>query len=101
MLDMFDHAKIEPADIYAKAKTLDHAKAEATFIACTQVRALEVLDLLERDIGKPVYGVNQACAWQAFAALGVDPKISDRGSLLRSLSEPRAATAAARIARSG
>ena len=99
MLDMFDHAKIEPADIYAKTKTLDHSKAEATFIACTQVRALEVVDLLERDIGKPVYGVNQACAWQAFAALGVDPKINDRGSLLRSLSEPKAALRAAKIAR--
>lgn len=99
MLDMFDHAKIEPADVYAKAKSLDHAKAEATFIACTQVRALEIVDLLEQDVGKPVYAVNQACAWQAFSLLGIDPGITNRGSLLRSLSAPRAA-ASAKIARS-
>jgi maleate cis-trans isomerase len=85
MLDMFDHAKIEPSAVYAKTKSLDHAQADATFIACTQVRALEVLEPLERDLGKPVYSVNQACAWQAFSALGVDPGITDRGSLLRSL----------------
>jgi maleate cis-trans isomerase len=95
MLDMFDHAKIEPSDVYAKAKTLDHSKAQATFIACTQVRALEVVDLLEQDIGKPVYSVNQACAWQAFSILGIDPGIADRGSLLRSLSTPDATTASA------
>ena len=88
MLDMFDHAKIEPADVYAKAKTLDHSKAQATFIACTQVRALEIVDLLEQDIGKPVYSVNQACAWQAFSVLGIDPGITHRGSLLRSLGKP-------------
>ena len=88
MLDMFAHAKIEPADVYAKARTLDHSQAQATFIACTQVRALEIVDLLEQDIGKPVYSVNQACAWQAFRVLGVDPGIADRGSLLRSLGQP-------------
>ena len=99
MLDMFDHAKIEPADVYAKAKTLDHTKAEATFIACTQVRALEVVDLLEQDIGKPVYSVNQACAWQAFSLLGIDPGIANRGSLLRSLSTPGAAALPGKIAR--
>ena len=96
MLDMFDHAKIEPSDVYAKAKTLDHSKAQATFIACTQVRALEIVDLLEQDIGKPVYSVNQACAWQAFSLLGIDPGIKNRGSLLRSLSEQGTAAAPAK-----
>jgi hypothetical protein len=96
MLDMFDHAKIEPSDVYAKAKTLDHSKAQATFIACTQVRALEIVDLLEQDIGKPVYSVNQACAWQAFSLLGIDPGIKNRGSLLRSLSKRGPATATAK-----
>lgn len=88
MLDMFDHAKIEPSAVYARTRSLDHSRADATFIACTQVRALEVVELLERDLGRPVYSVNQACAWQAFRLLGIDPGITDRGSLLRSLSGP-------------
>jgi maleate cis-trans isomerase len=88
MLDMFDHAKIQPEEIYRKVKESSTADAEAVFVACTQLRALEVLDLLERDLGKPVYSAVQASAWQAYQAMGIDPGISNCGSLLRSLSEP-------------
>jgi maleate cis-trans isomerase len=87
MLDMFDHAKIEPEEIYRKVRATDSDEAEALFVACTQLRALEVLDLLERDLGKPVYSAVQASAWQAYGAMGVDPGITDCGSLLRKLSE--------------
>ena len=90
MLDMFDHAKIQPEEIYRKVKEITTPEAEAVFVACTQLRALEVVDMLERDLGKPVYSAVQASAWQAFEAMGVDPKIMDCGSLLRSLSEPGA-----------
>jgi maleate cis-trans isomerase len=90
MLDMFDHAKILPEEIYRKVRDSDSDEAEALFVACTQLRALEVLDLLERDLGKPVYSAIQATAWQAFATLGIDPGIHDCGSLLRRLSEPGA-----------
>jgi maleate cis-trans isomerase len=88
MLDMFDHAKIQPDEIYRKVKEITTPDAEAVFVACTQLRALEVVDMLERDLGKPVYSAVQASAWQAFEAMGVDPQITDRGSLLRRLSEP-------------
>ena len=90
MLDMFDHAKIQPEEIYAKVKEITSPEAEAVFIACTQLRALEVIDLLERDLGKPVYSAVQASAWQAYEAMGVDPRIVNCGSLLRKLSEPGA-----------
>jgi maleate cis-trans isomerase len=95
MLDMFDHAKIQPEEIYRKVKEITTPEAEAVFVACTQLRALEVVDLLERDLGKPVYSAVQASAWQAFEAMGVDPKIDDCGSLLRRLSEPGAKKKAA------
>jgi maleate cis-trans isomerase len=90
MLDMFDHAKIQPEEIYRKVKEVNSADTDALFVACTQLRAMEVLDMLERDLGKPVYSAVQASAWQAYAAMGVDPKITDCGSLLRKLSEPGA-----------
>ena len=88
MLDMFDHAKIQPEEIYSKVKESATPEADAVFVACTQLRALEVLDMLERDLGKPVYSAVQASAWQAYQAMGIDPGITDCGSLLRSLSEP-------------
>ncbi|HJV82376.1 aspartate/glutamate racemase family protein [Noviherbaspirillum sp.] len=86
MLDMFDHAKILPEEIYSKVKETITPDSEAVFVACTQLRALEVLDLLERDLGKPVYSAVQASAWQAYQAMGIDPGIDDCGSLLRKLS---------------
>ena len=95
MLDMFDHAKILPEEIYRKVKDSDSEEAEAIFVACTQLRALEVLDMLERDLGKPVYSAVQATAWEAYATLGIDPRIEDCGSLLRKLSEPGARKAVA------
>ncbi len=94
MLDMFDHAKIQPEEIYRKVKDITTPDAEAVFVACTQLRALEVVDMLERDLGKPVYSAEQASAWQAYDAMGVDPKITSCGSLLRRLSEARSANAA-------
>ncbi len=90
MLDMFDHAKVLPEEIYRKVKEITTPKSEAVFIACTQLRALEVVDMLERDLGKPVYSAVQASAWQAYDAMGVDPGIRHCGSLLRRLSEPGA-----------
>ena len=90
MLDMFDHAKIEPGAIYRKVKEITTPRSDAVFVACTQLRALEVVDALERDLGKPVYSAVQASAWEAFTAIKVDPKIMDCGSLLRKLSEPEA-----------
>ena len=94
MLDMFDHAKILPEEIYRKVKDITTPESEAVFIACTQLRALEVVDMLERDLGKPVYSAVQASAWQAFEAIGIDPKITNCGSLLRKLSEPASRTKA-------
>jgi maleate isomerase len=88
MLDMFDHAKIQPEEIYRKVKETTTPDTDAVFVACTQLRALEVVDMLERDLGKPVYSAVQASAWQAYEAMGVDPQIDHCGSLLRRLSEP-------------
>ena len=88
MLDMFDHARILPEEIYKKVKETVTPDSEAVFVSCTQLRALEVIDMLERDLGKPIYSAVQASAWQAYDLMGVDPLITDSGSLLRSLSYP-------------
>ena len=73
--------------------------ADAVFIACTQVRALEVVDVLERDLGKPVYTANQCSFWKAFETLGVAPEVDDvGGTLFRSLQNSSAGASARKIA---
>ncbi len=89
MLDMFDHAKVAPAEIYRTAKATASADSDALFIACTQLRALELVALLERDLKKPVVSAVQACLWQAFATVGIDPGRDDLGSLIRGLAPGR------------
>ncbi len=93
MLDMFDHAKIRPEEIYRRVKETTSPESSAVFVACTQLRAMEVLDALERDLGKPVYSAIQATAWMTYEALQIDPQILHCGSLLRGLSEPAGAPA--------
>jgi maleate cis-trans isomerase len=83
MLDMFDHAKIQPEEIYRKVKETVSPESDGVFVACTQLRAMEVLDMLERDLGKPVYSAVQASACEAFRILNVDPQIVHLGSLFR------------------
>jgi maleate cis-trans isomerase len=92
MLDMFDHAKIQPEEIYRKVKETVSPDSEGVFVACTQLRAMEVVDMLERDLGKPVYSAVQATAWEAFRLLRVDPQIQHLGSLLRNVSTTATAT---------
>jgi maleate cis-trans isomerase len=83
MLDMFNHAKIQPIEIYQKVRETVTPDSDGVFVACTQLRAMEMLDMLERDLGRPVYSAVQATAWQAFQHLGIDPQITGKGSLLR------------------
>lgn len=89
MLDQFDHAKIEPEDIYRKARETMTGEADAVFIACMQLRTMEIIDMLERDIGKPALSAVQATAWNAFRKLGIDPRLEKAGSLMRGLSGVR------------
>tara|TARA_Y100000588_G_scaffold394510_1_gene515383 strand:- start:1251 stop:2012 length:762 start_codon:yes stop_codon:yes gene_type:complete len=86
MLDMFDHARIQPTDVYQKVRETATDEADAVFVACTQVRALEMVDLLEKDLGKPVFSANQASFWKVFDMLGIDPGLDAHGDLMRSLS---------------
>lgn len=88
MLDMFDHAKVLPEQIYKKVQETVTPDSEAVFVSCTQLRAMEVIDMLERDLGKPVYSAVQAAAWQAYDLMNIDPGIACSGRLLRSLSDP-------------
>lgn len=82
-LDMFEHAKTEPWEIYELARKAWRKEAQGLFIACTQLRALDVLDALEEDFGHPVLSATQASMWAALRALGVKADIPGFGSLLR------------------
>jgi maleate isomerase len=55
---------------------------EAIFISCTNFRAIEIIERLERDTGKAVVSSNQATLWYALRKLRIKDRITAFGRLL-------------------
>lgn len=73
--------QIPPEDMYRLAKEADTPDADAMFISCTGLHVLGIIDMLERDLGKPVIASNQVSLWSALKQLGVKEKIQGLGRL--------------------
>ena len=58
-------------------------EADTVFLPGTAWRAMEVVDELERKLGKTVIAVNQATIWNALGKLGWRQSIEGYGQLLR------------------
>jgi len=67
---------------YYMAKKVDHPEAEAIFISCTAWPTLENVELLEKDLGKPVIAATQASFWAALRRIGVHQPVRGCGVLL-------------------
>ena len=77
-------ARISPAAIKsAILKVAATAPAEAIFVSCTNLRALDVIAEAEAEIGIPVISSNQALAWHMMRLAGLSERMPDCGALLR------------------
>lgn len=76
--------EVPPERVMDLAMKADRADADAVFISCTDLRALEVAQALEDALGKPVLTSNQVTLWALLRALGRTPDIAGFGRLLRS-----------------
>lgn len=68
--------------IYQAALEADRADADAVFISCTAIRAVDVVERIEQTLGKPVVTANQAMFWQALRAADYLKPIRGYGRLL-------------------
>jgi len=55
---------------------------DGMFISCTNFPAIEVIDALESDLGKPVITSNQASFWEALRLAGANVPVKGYGCLL-------------------
>lgn len=78
-----DMAFVTPAAIRAAAAAADHPEADALFISCTALRAMETLEALEADLGKPCLSSIQCLLWSALREAGCRAPIAGEGALLR------------------
>ena len=74
-----------PYVIYRLARNVfkDNSHVDGVFISCTSLRAPEIIDILERDIRKPVVTSTQASVWNALRTIGIIDSIQGYGKLLR------------------
>jgi maleate isomerase len=66
-----DMISVEPGEWYRLVRANIRDDADAYFISCTAVRSLEVIEDLERDLGRPVVTSNQVAAWHSLRAMGI------------------------------
>ncbi|MCB1754682.1 MAG: hypothetical protein KDJ38_04120 [Gammaproteobacteria bacterium] len=64
-----DIARISPETIMQAALEATAKEAEALFISCTALRAVEMIEAIQERIGKPVISSNQATFWQTVYSL--------------------------------
>ncbi len=75
-------AGVRPGEVRALALSADRGDADALVISCTDLATLEVIEPLERALGKPVITSNQATLWAALRAAGLDDRVAGAGRLL-------------------
>lgn len=81
--DPFEQMAIEPARWYRTVRERADAQADGYFLSCAGIRAVDIIEALETDLGKPVITSNQALAWHCLRMVGVKEPIPAYGALLK------------------
>jgi maleate isomerase len=79
--DDHEMSRITPESILEAAVGNCHPEAECLFIPCTALRAAEIIDAAERELGKPVVSAVQASLWQSLRFAGYEAPIAHAGRL--------------------
>lgn len=66
-----DMARLDRNTLIEAAVSLDSPGVDAVFLSCTALPALDVIDAIERRLGKPVVSSNQATLWAMRAIAGL------------------------------
>lgn len=76
--------EVPPEQVYDLAIETDNPAAEAIFISCTDLRAVETIEALESALGKPVLTSNQVTLWAILIACGSRYRVKELGRYLNS-----------------
>ena len=78
-----DIASVDPKYLSETLIKLDISDADALFISCTALPALEIIDEVEKKINKIVFSSNQTLIWDTLRSVGYKSPIQRYGKLLR------------------
>jgi len=68
---------------YDLAVSLKNDRAQAYFLSCANIHAIDVIEDLEQALNRPVVTSNQAALWCALRTIGINDVIPGLGSLFR------------------
>ena len=76
-----DMTRVEPHDIVRLALDVCTGDCDGIFLSCTALRAVEVVDAIEEQTGRPVVTSNQALVWRMLRQIGVHDAVAGPGRL--------------------
>ena len=75
---------IDPTLIFIRlAKNVDSKNTDGIFISRNNLRTIEIIGVLERNVGKPMITSNQASFGMALKVMRIHEKVDGFGLLLR------------------
>jgi maleate isomerase len=77
------HASFTPEQNAQLASEADRSDSQAIFISCSNFRTLEIIEPLERKLGKPVLTSNMCSLWKMLQVLGDHRELPGAGGLFR------------------
>ena len=60
---------------------LRNDEADIYFISCANIRSIDVIEDLEKELGRPVVTSNQAAFWCALRKIGIRDRVPKLGHL--------------------
>lgn len=76
-----EFGQVTPAYLKQFAIEIDQPDADAIFLSCSGIRALEVAEEIEQVTGKPVITSNQAEFWSCLRRAGITDKLEGFGQI--------------------
>ena len=80
--DSYEIPMIAQDETRALAEKADREEADGVFISCTNLATADIIEPLERELGKPAVTSNQATFWMALREMGIDAFVPGCGRLL-------------------
>jgi len=66
-------------------REVDKPEADAVFLSCTNLKAVPIVEQLEKELGKYVFSSNIATFWDVIRILGIKEPIEGTGWLLKNI----------------
>ena len=73
--------QVPPGEMYRLAKEVFSEDVEGVFISCTGLHVDSIIELLEKDLKRPVITSNQVMLWDVLRKIDINEKIERLGKL--------------------